>query len=456
MKDLRSYIAQLTRRSGDWLTTDVTVDPNLELTRIVYKLEKQNKRPAILFNKVQRSSLPVLTNLFGDRERLALALDTTGENLNQVYREREKELLSPVMVASGPIQERIIAGSEVDLTRLPIVHHNSGDAGPYITAGVTTVKDPDTNIRNAGMYRYMLRNKNQLSVHLAEASQIFYIYRKYCEKKQNMPIAITIGAHPAFYLGSLSFCGIDTDEYQVMGGLLGEAMEIVKCKSVDLEVPAAGEICLEGYINWENRDLEGPFGEWHTLYGEAMNNPVATITTMTMRHDAIYHDLCPGDVEHQLLGGISRLGQIYHQIKIACPGIRDVYMPPSGCCRTACYVSIKKLVEGEAANGAAAVFSADPFVRHAVFVDEDVDIFNEGEVLRAINLNMDVSKCFIIGSAKGSPIDPTSREGVVTKIGIDATRQLKSKFARINFNEGLDSIDLPAIFPAHESVGSVR
>jgi 2,5-furandicarboxylate decarboxylase 1 len=447
LKDLRSYIVQLTKRQGDLLTTDVSVDPKLELTRIVYKLEKQNKRPAILFKKVQGSDLPVLTNLFGNRERLALALDTSEERLNQVYRECEKRLTPPTMVASGPIQERIITGSEVDLTHLPIVHHNSGDAGPYITAGVTTVKDPDSNIRNAGMYRYMLRNKNQLSVHLAEASQVFYIYRKYCEKKQNMPIAITIGAHPAFYLGSLSFCGIDTDEYQVMGGLLGSAMEIVKCKSVDLEVPAAGEICLEGYIGWEKRESEGPFGEWHTLYGEAMHNPVATITTMTMRKDAIYHDLCSGDVEHQLLGGISRLGQIYNQVKVACPGIRDVYMPPSGCCRTACYISIKKFVEGEAANGAAAVFSADPFVRHAVFVDEDVNIFDEGEVLRAINLNMDISKCFIINNAKGSPIDPTSRNGVVTKIGIDATRQLKSKYGQINFNEGLGSIDLSKIFP---------
>jgi 2,5-furandicarboxylate decarboxylase 1 len=261
-----------------------------------------------------------------------------------------------------------------------------------------------------------------------------------------MPIAITIGAHPAFYMGSLSFCGIDTDEYDVVGGLLDGPMEIVKCKSVDLEVPAAGEICLEGYIDWERRESEGPFGEWHTLYGEAMNNPVVTITTVTMRNDPIYLDVCSGDVEHQLMGGLPRIGQIYNHVKVACPGVRDVYMPPSGFCRVACYVSIKKYAEGEPVNGIAAVFSADPFVRHAVFVDEDVNIFNEIEVLRAINLNMDVSKCFIINNAKGSPIDPAARNGIVTKIGIDATRKLNSKFARINFNEGLNSIDLSKIF----------
>jgi 2,5-furandicarboxylate decarboxylase 1 len=446
MKNLRTYIDQLAQRPGNLLTTDVLVDPKLELTRIVYKLENQNQRPAVLFRNVRGSDMPVLTNLFGNRERLALALDTTNEDLNRVYREREKRLTPPVIVPTGPIQERVMTGDQVDLTKLPIVHHNSGDAGAYITAGVTTVKDPDTRIRNAGMYRYMLKNKNQMGVHLAEASHVYYIYRKYCEKKQNMPIAITIGAHPAFYLGSLSFCGIDTDEYEIMGGLFGSAMEVVKCRSVDLEVPADGEICLEGYIDWEKREPEGPFGEWHTLYGEAMNYPVATITAVTMRHNPIYHDLCSGDTEHQLLGGISRLGQIYNQVKVACPGIRDVYMPPSGCCRAACYVSIKKYVEGEAANGAAAIFSADPFVRHAVLVDEDVNVFDDAEVLRAVHLNMDVSKCFIIHNAKGSPIDPTSRNGVVTKIGIDATRPLKGRCPQIDFSEGLDGVDLSKIF----------
>ncbi len=448
MKDLRTYLDQIAALPGNLLTTDAPVNPELELTRIIYKLEKQNRRPAVLFKNVTGSKLPVVTNLFGTRARLALALDTSEEKLNQAYREREKQLTPPVLVASGPIQERVMKGGDVDLTALPIVQHNSGDGGRYISAGVTTVRDPETGVRNGGMYRFMLKGKDKLGVHLAEASHVYYIYRKYCEKKENMPVAITIGAHPAFYLGSLSFCGIDTDEYDVMGGLMGAPMEIVKCISVDLEVPAHGEICLEGYIDREERGSEGPFGEWHTLYGDVMNYPVVTVTTITTRSNPIYHDLCSGDTEHQLLGGISRLGQIYNQVKVACPGVKDVYMPPSGCCRTACYVSIKKFVEGEPANGAAAVFSADPFVRHAVFVDEDVNIFDDGEVLKAINLNTDVSKCFIMHNAKGSPIDPMSRGGVVTKIGIDATRDLKSRFSRINFNEGLDSIDLSKLFKA--------
>lgn len=446
MRDLRHFLKVLSGVTEELLTTKESVDPKLELTRVIYKLEKERKHPAVLFKNVSGSQIPVLTNLFGNRKRLALALDTNEAGVNQVYREREKNLLPPVMVSSAPVQEVVYSGDDVRLGMLPIVTHNSGDAGPYITAGIMTVRDPETKIRNSGIYRLMVQNVHQMGVHLAESSHVYYIYQKYCALKQPMPVAITIGAHPALYLGSLSFQGIDTDEFEVMGGLLGEGIELVKCHTVDLEVPAQGEICLEGYIHWETRAPEGPVGEWHTLYSGINNYPVVTIKTITMRKDPIYLDICSGATEHLLMGGLPRLGQIYNYVKCACPGVKEVYMPPTGFCRTTCYVAIKKCVEGEPANGAAAVFAADPFVRHVVVVDEDVDIFDDSEVLRAINLNMDINKCFIMRHAKGSPIDPTSRNGVVTKVAIDATRPLNSNLKRVNYNEGLEQIDLRHFF----------
>lgn len=446
MKDLRSFLAKLEGMTGEFLKTTKTVDPVLELTRVIYKLEKERKRPAVLFEKVADYQYPVLTNLFGNRKRMALALDTDEVGVNHVYREREKNLLPPVLVDSAPVQEVVLEGTDARLDILPVVTHNSGDVGPYITAGIMTVKDPETKIRNSGIYRLMIQNDQQMGIHLAESSHAYYIYRKYCALKQPMPVAITIGAHPALYLGSLSFQGIDIDEFEVMGGLLGEALEIVKCHSVDLEVPAQGEICLEGYIDWETRAPEGPVGEWHTLYSGVNDYPVVTIKTITMRKNPIYLDICSGAVEHLLLGGLPRLGQIYNYVKGACPGVKDVYMPPIGFCRTTCYVAIKKMVEGEPANAAAAVFAADSFVRHVVVVDEDVNIFDDTEVLQAINLNMDTSKCFMIRHAKGSPIDPTSCNGIVTKVAIDATRSLNNPVKKVNYSEGLEQIDLKFYF----------
>lgn len=442
MKDLRTYLEQLRDNQEELLVTKKPISPFLELTRTIYKLEVVKKRPAVFFENIQGSCIPVITNLFSTRMKLALALDSREEDLHHTYRVKEKNLLQPIVVSNAPIQQIVYTAAEVNLTKLPLVTHNGGDIGPYITGGMMTVKDPDTGIRNSGIYRHMLIDENKLAIHLSETSHAYYIYRKNCDRGVKTPFAITIGAHPAVYLGSLSFQGIDIDEYEVMGGLLGEPLAITRCISSDLEVPAYGEICLEGYIDVAERVKEGPFGEFATLYGNTLHNPVLHVQTITMRKEPIFLDICSGGVEHQLLGGLPRLGKIYDQVKVACPGVKDIYMPPSGFCRSSCYISIKKYVEGEPANASAAAFGADPFIRHVVVVDDDVDIFNEGQVLTAINLNMRMENCFVMGRAKGSPIDPTQRQGLVTKLAIDATRSLTEPMERIDYNDGLDEVNL--------------
>lgn len=446
MQDLRSFLALLSEFPDEFVTAAGPVSARLELTRAVYALERKKRNSAVLFTQVDGFAMPVLANVFGTRRRLALSLGAEERDLHQAYRDREANLLKPVLVGAGPIQE--VEESRVDLGTLPIVTHNGGDNGPYISAGIMTVKDPETGIRNSGIYRLMAKDARRTGIHLAESSHAYFIYRKYMERKQPMPVAITIGAHPACYLGSLSFLGFGADEFEAMGGLLGEPLEIVRCRTVDLEVPAAGEICLEGFIDWRTREPEGPVGEWHTLYSDIRDYPVVTITAITRRKEPIYLDICSGGAEHQLLGGLPRLGQIYRSVKKACPGVRDVFMPPSGFCRASCYVSLKKYVEGEPANAAAAVFGTDPFVRHVVVVDQDVDIFDDAEVLKALNLNTDLSKCFVMPYAKGSPIDPTSRNGVVSKIGVDATRPLGKEMSKVDYAEGVDMIDLSKIFGA--------
>jgi 2,5-furandicarboxylate decarboxylase 1 len=446
MKDLRDYLEKLSQYPNELLTANGEVSAQHELIKVIYKLERENKRPAVRFNKVENATMPVITNLMASRKRLAVALNCAEQELNLVYRTREKNLLKPEIIEKGPVQELIFKGDDVNLANLPVVTHNDGDVGPYITAGIMTVRDPETNIRNAGVYRLMIDGKNQMNIHLAETSHAYYIYRKYCDRGEHMPIAITIGMHPAAYLGSLSFQNIDVDEYEVMGGLLGAPLELVKCLTVPLEVPAYGEICLEGYIDKDARKSEGPFGEFASLYGGPIDNPVVQLTAITMRKDPIYLDICSGTTEHQVLGSLPRLGQIYNHVKRAAPGVKDVNMPPSGFGRNACYIAVTKMVEGEGANAASAVFGTDPFVRHVVVVDSDINIFDEGDVLRAINLNMRPENCFIIHNAKGSPIDPTNRAGLVTKIAIDATRPLVSKTKNIDFSAGLDEVDLTKIF----------
>ena len=447
MKDLRDFLRDLSGNDKEYMVSGASVSPDREITRIVYFLQHRNENPAIRFDKAKGASMPLVTNLLSSRGRLALALGCDESDLDRTFRAREKNRILPVLVGSGPVQEVDYDGADVDITRLPVVTHNQGDAGPYITAGMMTVKDPDTGIRNTGIYRLMVKDGRHTGIHLAETGHAYMIFKKYIERRQDMPVAITIGAHPALYLGSLSLAPFGVDEFEVMGGMLSQPLELVKCRTVDLEVPANGEICLEGHISWDLRETEGPVGEWQSVYSQRHSYPVLTIGHMSTRKDPIYMDVCSGAAEHLLMGGLPKLSRIFESVRQGCPGVKDVYMPPGGFCRNLCYLSMKKTLEGEPATAAAAVFAADFFVRHVVVVDEDVDIHSDTEVLQALHLNMVPGRCFIMPYAKGDPTDPTSREGVVSKIGIDATRPVGRKLDRIDWKEGFDKVDLGLIFP---------
>lgn len=403
------------------------VDPRYETSAVAEHLAQKGRFPALLFERVKGFDGSLVTNLFAKRSRLALALGTSEADLNRVYREREDQLLAPTLVEDGPVREVVMKGGEVDLTRLPIPLHNEKDGAPYITCGAMVVKDPETGIRNVGVYRHMLHSRNKIGVHLAETSHATLIYEKWARIGKPMPVAITIGHHPAFFLGVLSFVPFGVDEYEVAGALMRKPLKLVKCETVDLEVPADAEIVLEGEVHPTDRVREGPIGEYTGLYGAPRDNPVITINAIMMRRNPIYLDVMNGHADHQLLGGTGRLSFIYKMVRAACPTVKDVFMPLSGCCRFVCYVSIRKRHEGEAQNVVAAVMAADPFVKYVVVVDDDVDIFDDSAVLRAIatRLRADTG-AFVIKNAKGHPLDPTARDGfLVAKVGIDATKPLR-------------------------------
>ncbi|NLG78383.1 MAG: UbiD family decarboxylase [Firmicutes bacterium] len=443
-KDLRSFLGELESNAPDELMrVKREVDLRYETSAVAERLGQEGRYPALLFEKVKGFNIPVVTNLFARRSRLAFALRTTEADLNRVYREREDKLVKPVLVEDGPVKEVVIKGSDVDLSRLPIPLHNEKDGAPYITCGAMVVKDPETGIRNVGIYRHMVEGRNKVGIHLAETSHATLIYEKWAQRGKAMPVAITIGHHPAFFLGVLSFLPFGVDEYEVVGALMEEPLELVKCETVDLEVPAYAEIVLEGEIDPTERAREGPIGEYTTLYGAPRDNPVVTINAILMRKNPIFLDVVNGHPDHQLLGGIGRLSFIYKMVRAACPTVKDVFMPPSGCCRLTCYVSIKKRHEGEAQNVAAAVFAADPFVKYVVVVDDDVDIFNDSAVLRAIATRLHADGgAFMVRNAKGHPLDPTARnEFLVTKVGIDATKPLKG-FPETVRVPGSDTLDL--------------
>lgn len=443
--DLRSFL-ELAKKNGEVVEVKKHLDPKFEASAVIAKLAEEDRYPAVLYHNVGDGTYPVVSNLFANRKRIALALGCEESNLNAHYRTREDKRIEPVLVTDAPVQEVVIKGDDVDLYKLPIMTHNALDAGPYITCGASVTKDRDTGVRNVGVYRHQLHGKNKLGIHMAEVSHVNYIYGKYEAAGEDMPISITIGHHPAFYLGCLSFVPVGVDEYGVAGALMNGPLRIAKCVTNNLEVPADAEIVLEGYVSATERKMEAPFGEFTTVYGGPHMYHVVTVTAITMRKKPIYLDCMSGHLDHQLLGGTGRLSVIYKTCRMACPTVQDVFMPPSGCCRFTCYVAIKKRHEGEAKNVIGAVLASDPFVKYVVVVDDDVNIFNDGSVVKAIATRLKADRDgFIIKNAKGHPLDPTASDGyVVTKVGIDATRP-KEGYPETVHVPGTDDVDLKTI-----------
>ncbi len=426
MYDLRSFLEEIKGNPEHLREVKKEVDRKFEACAVLQKLEMEGKQPAVLFHKVKGTDIPVVSNVFADRERIALSFGTDGKNLNKILREREEKPVEQVMVDKAPVQEVVYTGKDVDLYKLPIWYHSEKDAGPYVTSGMMVTVDPETGTRNVGMYRHMLQGKAQLGIHLAETGHGRVNFDKHMNRNTPMPVAITIGHHPLVYMGALSFVPYGVDEYKITGGFMQEPLRLVKCKTVDMEVPADAEIVLEGMIHPGDTTEDGPFGEYTTVYGIRRTNPFIRITAVTMRKKPIYLDVFSGHIDHQLLGGTPRLASIYRAVRQACPTVQDVFMPPSGCCRFTCFVRIKKRHEGEAKNALAATFGADAFIKLAVVVDDDVDIFDYYRVLLAVSTRWKPrGNTVVMPNAKTNALDPTvENEFLVTKIGIDATKPL--------------------------------
>lgn len=386
-KDLRTYLQQLKEaRPNDIKVVDKEVDPKWEITALIEKLRReQNGFPAVLFTNVKGSNLPVLINLAGSYERLALSIDTDVRNMVPEYAKREGNFTPPVEVSrdQAPVKEVVWTGDQVDLTKLPIVWHNELDSGYYIDAGPSIVKDPDTGKQNAGIYRHERQAKDELGFMPNPAHHGAYVLRRMRELGKPLEVAIAIGHHPAWPMAGVSKLGGIGGEFEVAGGLLGEPLEVVKGETVDLLVPARAEIVVEGVIDTHPEAVrhEGPFGEYPRYYTGIGTMPWIKVTAITMRHDAIYQTVFNAHTEHTCLGALPRMGSLFRRIREVIPTVTMVNLPVSGMGRGHAYISLKKARDGEPKQAAFAAFAVDPLVKHVFLVDDDVDVFNEEEVL---------------------------------------------------------------------------
>jgi UbiD family decarboxylase len=420
-QDLRSFLDLVKRQKPeDFQIVSRPVDPAYEITALVVKLEKEaRRRPVVLFENVKGTAFPVLTNLHASRARLAAAIGARPEAMLPTYLRAMERPIAPRIVSTGPVKEVVRRGREVDLTTLPQIVHHQGDAGPYVTAAISFAKDPASETWNCAYNRLMLQGRDTTSIHLTLGKHLWEFAKIAEARHEPLPVAFAIGVHPAIALGALAIGSIDEDERAIMGALLGEPLELVKCETSDVLVPAHAELVLEGEILPAARVAEGPFGEFTGYSLGERQREVVRYTAITHRRDAMFQDITVAHLDHMLLSTIPMEANLYRAVRAMVPSIKAVRVPGP----FTCYVSIEQRLPGQAKNAIMAVLGADLYMKRVVVVDHDVDVFDDRQVNWAIATRCQPDRDIaIITNARGSDLDPSSREdGYTAKWGVDAT-----------------------------------
>jgi 2,5-furandicarboxylate decarboxylase 1 len=420
-QDLRSFLDAVKRRAPDALQViSRTVDPAYEITALVVKLEKErHKRPILLFEHVKGTKFPVLTNVHASRSRLAVALNCAPDAMLTTYLRAMERPIPPRIVSNAPAQDVVLTGAEVDLYALPQIVHHQGDAGPYITSAISFAKDPASDTWNCAYNRLMIQGRNTTSIHLTLGKHLWEFQQIAEQRGEPLQLGLVIGVHPAIALGALAIGSIDEDERAIMGGLFGEPLELVRCRTSDVLVPAHAEMILECEILPGERTAEGPFGEFTGYSLGERQRQVVRVKAITHRRDAMFQDITVAHLDHMLLSTIPMEANLYRAVRAMVPSLRAVRVPAP----FTCYVSIEQRLPGQAKNAIMAVFGADLYMKRVVVVDHDVDVFDDRQMSWALATRCQPDRDItVVTHARGSDLDPSTKEdGYTAKWGVDAT-----------------------------------
>jgi len=458
--DLRDFLAQLEAR-GELKRIAQQIDPHLEMTEICDRTLRA-KGPALLFENPKGHTIPVLGNLFGTPERVALGMGAESvEALRDIGRllaflkEPEppkgfkdlweklptfKQVLNmpTKLVKSAPCQDVVIEADDVDLAQFPIQTCWPGDAGPLITWGLTVTRGPYKERQNLGIYRQQVIGRNKVIMRWLAHRGGALDFRDWHEKHpgENFPVAVALGADPATILGAVTPVPDSLSEYGFAGLLRGAKTEVVKCLTNDLQVPASAEIILEGHIAPGAMAEEGPFGDHTGYYNEVERFPVFTITRITHRQGPIYHSTYTGrPPDEPAVLGVALNEVFVPLLQKQFPEITDFYLPPEGCSYRVACVSMKKQYPGHAKRVMFGVWSflrQFMYTKFVIVTDDDVNVRDWQDVIWAISTRMDPARdCTII---ENTPIDyldfasPVS--GLGSKIGFDSTNKWPGETSR--------------------------
>ena len=457
MKDLRSYLSSLQGKMADDLVEiDTEVDPLWEVSAITQKLEDRHQYPVLYFKKVKGSKIPVVTNIFASRRRCAQMLGASVEGVAPAYTQRLGRVVEPAYVEpkEAPIKQVTRRGADVDLFTLPVLTHHAWDAGPYITAGMVTMRwQVEGHVYNTGLYRCYVKEPRRMGIFLSPGKHNWHMVRESGAKGEAARVIVWIGHHPEVYFGAQARNPFFQDDYSFTSGFIGEPLRLTASETWgrDFLVPADAEIAIEGTIPANVMEVEAPFGEYTRYYGEQRYNPVIEVSAVTHRREAIYHDIFVAHPDNQIFGSFAIEDKVFKAVREVVPNVKNVYLPLSGCGRFLCYISIGKRIEGEGKLALSAALPVDTRVKYLVVVDEDINVFNEAEVLWAVATRTKMPDDLIfVTNTIGEALDPMAEgDHLVNKMGIDATRPLTPFAERVSIpKEVLDRVRLEDFVPA--------
>jgi len=433
-QSLRGFLATMEKTQPDQiLRIRESVSRKLEMTSVVFELDRIGKSPVVVFENVAGSEMPVVTNIAGSRKLLAGCLGVDVRDLPTAFRERCQTYIPCEVVDKGAWDDIVIEGDDVDLTKLPIPFQFSVDAAPYITAGQICARDPETGVDTTGFHRLMLRGKNRLGISLHSRRRMYEFHRRAEVRGEALPAAIVIGTHPLHYMGSMVYAyPPHVRKYEIIGGLFGKPYRLARCGVGGLEVPAGAEIVIEGEILANVHEPEGPFGEFTGYYaGGQSEQPVIRVQRIYHRNDPILTMATPmrppSDFSYSKC--VMKAGMIWDEVERAgVSGVKGVWCHEAGGARMFNVIAIKQAYAGhakQAATAAASCQSGSYLGRFVVVVDEDIDPTNLFEVLWAMCTRCDPAEDIdILRKMWSGPLDPRIPRGSTwnSRAVIDACR----------------------------------
>lgn len=433
-KDLREFLDEL-RKRNELVDIAKEVDPKYEIGDICRKVNDM-EGPALVFRNIK--GFPrwfVAANVLGTIGRVALAMESSVNRMIGDYcdRVKGKDKFPPKVIPRkpAPCKEVILKEKEIDLGRIPIPTWHPTDGGPFITIGSQITKDPDSRVPNISMLRQMVQKKDQLGILLLPGKHTAIHYFKKKEKGEPLDFAVAIGVEPIISIVSCHNGPLDENEFNVAGALRGESVEVVKCETVDIEVPASAELIIEGKIPPDETYREGPFGEFSGWFApETSNNPPVKVTCMTHRENPIFQGLYEGKPPHEdsTITTLTFSASIFSTARENCPGLVSYAKIPYGTGFFMGVAAIRKMYPGHAKHAMHAIWGtqAGKYQKVLIVVDSDIDVHDLREVIWAICTRCRPERDIHIETdSVTSVLDPSMwpKIGLGGKVMIDATEK---------------------------------